>query len=98
MTTKKFHKKTITLEFLSEEPIPEGMDVANMVYEAQEGDYVMQEKDETDTELTGKEAADLLTEFGSQPEFFGLDDDGNDLDDDDDDDENDLDDDGNSNR
>jgi hypothetical protein len=36
------------------------------------------------TPLTGKEAADALTEFGSEPGFFRITEDGNDDDDDED--------------
>ena len=79
MTTRKFYKRTVTLEILSEEPIPPGMDIANVIFEAQNGDYSMREFGEKEVELNGKEAAEALRNQDSDPSFFRLTDDGNDL-------------------
>jgi hypothetical protein len=79
MTNRKFHKRVVTLEILSEEPIPEGMDIANIIFEAQEGDYSMRECDEKDTILDGKQAAKALLQQNSDPSFFQLTPNGDDL-------------------
>lgn len=61
----------MTVEFLSETPIP-GIDLGMMFDEAINGDYSMNiTKDGTD-ELDGKQAADALSEHGSDPSFFQL--------------------------
>lgn len=72
MTDRKFYKTVITFEVLSEEPIPPGMDIGNIAYEATEGDYVMRTIGNVKTELDGKQAADALLEQGSTPDFFCL--------------------------
>ena len=71
MTDRKFYKRTLTVEFLSESPIPD-MGLGKMVDEAINGDYSMNiTKDGTD-ELDGKQVADALSEHGSEPSFFQL--------------------------
>jgi len=79
MTNRKFYKRTITIEVLSEEPIPSGMDIANIICEAQDGDYSMRELNEKETVLNGKQAARALKRQGSDPEFFLLTDKGEDI-------------------
>ena len=77
MTDRKFYKRTLTVEFLSESPIPD-MGLGQMVDEAINGDYSMNiTKDGTD-ELDGKQVADALSEHGSEPSFFQLTPEGND--------------------
>lgn len=79
MTDKKFFKRTITVEFLSETPIP-NMGLGTMVEEAIGGSYCMSiTKDKVD-ELDGKQTADALVEHGSEPSFFQLTEEGNDAD------------------
>jgi len=80
MTDRKFHSRIITIEFLSEEPIPDGMRVENMVNEAINGDYSMRIVNDVESELNGKEAADALLVQGSDPGFFGLTEKGEDAD------------------
>lgn len=79
MTNRKFYKTTITLEVLSEEPIPNWMDTQAIVYEAQEGGFSMATVGNVEVELDGKQAANELTSQGSEPEFFGLTEDGEDV-------------------
>ena len=84
MTERKFYRTTIALEILSENPIPEGLEVADIVDEAVHGAYSMRHLPSTVTVLDGKEAAAALTEQASDPSFFRLDSEGNDLDENDD--------------
>ena len=71
MTDRKFYKRTLTVEFLSESPIPD-MGLGQMVDEAINGDYSMNiTKDGTD-ELDGKQAARELEKQGSDLGFFSL--------------------------
>jgi hypothetical protein len=79
MTTRKFYKTTITIEVLSEEPIPEEMDLADIIQESSEGAFSRGVVSEKETVLNGEQAVKALAEQGSDPEFFGLDEKGNDL-------------------
>lgn len=80
MTDRVFYKTIITIEVLSEDPIPDGMSVENIAKEAMEGSYSMQTLGEPiETVLNGKEAADALLEQGSDSSFFQLTEDGNDV-------------------
>lgn len=83
MTNRKFHKTVITLEVLSEDPIPTWMEVENVLNECAEGGFVLANVGTKSEELNGKQAADALYDAGSQPEFFRLDDEGNSEDDED---------------
>jgi hypothetical protein len=78
MTDRLFYKKVLAIEVLSEEPIPEGMEVDSIIEQAITGDYSMRVLPSTDTVLNGKEAADALLEQASDPGFFGLTHEGND--------------------
>jgi len=73
-SNKKFYKTTITLIVLSENPIPDEFDIPQIAFEATEGDYSMADGERVQVELTGKEMADALTEQGSEPGFFQLND------------------------
>ena len=79
MTERKFYKTTITFEVLSEEPIPSWMELQNIVYETEEGDYSGATVGNVQVELDGKQAVKELAAQGSDPEFFRLDEEGNDL-------------------
>jgi hypothetical protein len=78
MTDRKFHKTIIKVEVLSEEPIPEGMDLQNVIAECTEGGWSMRQFGWKETELNGKQAAKALLLQGSDPGFFQLDEKGND--------------------
>jgi len=80
MTDRKFYKTVISFEILSEEPISPGMDIAQIAFEATEGDYSMRTVGNVETELDGKQAADALLEHASTPIFFRLTKDGEDED------------------
>jgi hypothetical protein len=74
----KFYKTRIIVEVLSEDtPLSDGMTLSEIDYAITEGDCVGVHSIESVTELTGKEVADELYAFGSTPDFFMLDDNGN---------------------
>jgi len=81
MTERKFYKTIITFEVLSEEPIPMDMEVQNIIDEAIEGGYSMSDAGMSAIEMDGKQAAKELIEQASSPEFFRIDENGNDIDD-----------------
>ena len=72
---RKFYKKTILVEFLSEDPFPEGEDLDGLVAESVDC-YSMNIVRETDTTMTSKQAARELLKQGSDPSFFRLTEDG----------------------
>lgn len=76
---KKFYKTKITLEILSENPIPDHASLSAIIEAADIGDYVAGEDKREQTELTSLQAAEELYKVGSEPEFFGIDSDGNDV-------------------
>ena len=78
MTDRKFYKRTLTVEFLSESPIPD-MGLGKMVDEAINGDYSMNITKDKVKELNGKQAAYALVEQGSSPDFFSLTEEGKDV-------------------
>lgn len=78
MTDRKFYKTVIKFEVLSEEPIPPGMEMENIIHECKEGDWSMRPLGEKETILNGKQAARALVNQGSDPSFFQLTDKGED--------------------
>jgi hypothetical protein len=66
-------RTTLTLTVLSEDSIPEEMEVSRVLHECMEGDYVLASVATTDEELTPEQMADALTDAGSDPSFFQLD-------------------------
>jgi hypothetical protein len=76
---RKFHKTTFTIEVLSEEPLSHPLaleDIAGMITD---GDCVGGPLKYVESSLTPKECADALYAFGSEPDFFQLDDEGNEV-------------------
>jgi len=69
-----FYRNVITVEVISDRELT-GMSVEEIVSAMNYGDCVGI-TDFSLVELSGKETADALYEFGSEPAFFGLDDDG----------------------
>lgn len=85
-SNRKFYRAVFHYEVLSEEPI-EDMSLEDIDYECRDGHCSGAFFGEVDrTELTGPEMAKALQTQGSDPEFFQLDEEGNDLDADEDDD------------
>ena len=78
MTDRKFYRTVINLEILSEVPV-NNASMDTISYQINEGSW--SGKHSTfiqDQELTGKQAAQFLIHQGSDPEFFMLDEHGND--------------------
>lgn len=77
---RKFHRTLITIEILSEDPIPPWMELKNIVYECEAGDFSGTTVSTVEHKVNGKKMAKLLLNQASSPEFFRLDKDGNDID------------------
>lgn len=78
MTDRKFYKTEIKFTVLSEEPIPDGMELASIANECINGDWSMGNASHKETEINGKQAARALINQGSDPGFFRLTDNGED--------------------
>jgi hypothetical protein len=68
------YRTTIQLEVLHQDPIPDGMDLAEIYRETISGDYSGAWTQDTDL-ITDKECKAKLLEHGTDPYFFGYDDD-----------------------
>jgi hypothetical protein len=79
MTNRKFYKTVIPMEILSEEPIPEGIEVERIMEEATSGDYSARMLPLSREVLDGQQAAEALLSQGSSPDFFSLTLDGEDV-------------------
>lgn len=78
---KILFRTVIKLEILSEDPIPDGMAIAEIIREANEGNYsAMFSEIVSNKIIFGKRAATLVLNQNSYPEFFGMDEDGNEID------------------
>ena len=75
---KKIHKTIIKVEVLSEEPY-EHEDLAQLAHDVTYGECSGVSEVEATSVLEGKEAADAIAAQGSDPEFFGIDEDGNEV-------------------
>jgi hypothetical protein len=77
---KKIYRTLITLVVLSEEEIPENMDMSSILDECDTGEYI---KGETTfskpKELVGKTAVIEIEKAGSTSDFFQMDSQGNDM-------------------
>jgi hypothetical protein len=81
MSKRKFYRTVIQIEILSEDPY-ETNDLNTIEYDITEGRCSGNAKDIIRNEVkNGKEMADLLTAQGSAPEFFNLNDAGENVDD-----------------
>lgn len=79
MTKRKFYKTVIQVKVLSEQPY-EYENLSQVASDISDGDCSGEiENTITNEKLNGKQAATVLQEQGSDPEFFRLDKDGNDL-------------------
>lgn len=70
-----FHHTTIAIEVLSEDPVPAAFTVHQVLHEIQQGDYVGRVTRKGHP-MTSFEAARKTREFGSDPAFFEIDDEG----------------------
>lgn len=76
---KQMHKTTYTFVVLSEEPIHNAMEMSTVVAECDDGAYVAHTMTHKDEPVSPKRMATLLVQAGSDPSFFQLDDEGNEL-------------------
>jgi hypothetical protein len=76
---RKFYKTTYTLVILSEQPINEMASLEDLQYEITDGEFSGITHREKEEIVDGKTMAKLLEGQGSDPEFFRLDAEGNDL-------------------
>ena len=79
VTDRKFYKTIFSVEVLSENPIEQIVDLDDLNYMITDGDCSGDIDSEGSEEIDGATAAKLLIKQGSDPGFFQLDDNGNDL-------------------
>jgi len=79
---RKFYRTIVTVEVLSEEPL-DNMGLDALHYAITDGDCVGRTHFGDPQEVEASDAADRLYEMGSEPNFFRLDDKGNDAEDED---------------
>lgn len=80
MSTRKFYRTTFKVVVLSEDRSTENLGLLAISQATDDGDCVGDLSVDTIEELTGPDAATALHELGSEPGFFMLDNDGNDVD------------------
>ena len=71
---RKFYKLKFVFEVLSEEPLPLNLGLAEIAQACDDGPCVGRMGLSNSRKVSGKAMSKLLYEFGSQPEFFMLDD------------------------
>jgi len=76
---RTFYRTRITLTVLHEEPIPSDTSVREVWRQCIEGDYSGQDEWDIPEVLDGPTMAAAMINQGSDPEFFMLDEEGNDL-------------------
>jgi len=80
---KKYFKTIIEIEILSEdEPVGNGLSLGEINDEITQGHCSGQILTKKEEEVSAKDMATLLINQQSDPEFFGLDEDGNEVDED----------------
>ena len=79
MTDRKFTKTVIAIEVISDEPIPDGMELTSIINNCIYGNWSMRPLKHEATTVNGKQAAAILIRQASDPSFFNLDAKGNDL-------------------
>lgn len=78
MTKRKFYRSVFTVEVLSEEPLESDLTLDSVAYMITEGDCSGFVNEELNQPIDGAKCAELLQQQGSDPEFFGIDEEGND--------------------
>jgi len=76
---RRFYKTTFVVEILSEDLVPDEYDLKDCLEEAETGAYSGDVKSMESVEVSGPEMAKLLAEQRSDPGFFGLTNDGQDI-------------------
>ena len=81
MTTsvRKFHKTTFKIVVLSEERVPDDIELPDLIEEMSAGAYSGDFSFESEEVLDAPAAAKALEEQASSPEFFGLTSDGEEI-------------------
>lgn len=69
---ERYYLTEYRLGVLSEQPIPEEMTLADVLDEAHGGSYVADKEDAFTIALTPRRCAEMLIAFGSEPNFFDL--------------------------
>ena len=81
MLDRKYYKTQILVEIVSEEPIDDGIGLGDLVRDCVDGPHSFEWNFVNNSEvITGQHASSILQHHGSDPEFFRLDDKGNELD------------------
>jgi len=81
MARKKLYRTVIEIEVLSKEPIPDDMSLDDIQDECYVGSYSgVHDWKVKNEEVEGEEAVKLVLAQGSSPDFFSMDENGNDLD------------------
>jgi hypothetical protein len=75
---RRFYKTVFQFTVLSEDPLPD-MPMETLVHGAESGDFLGDWALLEEREMGGAEAAQALIDYNSEPEFFGLDEKGRDL-------------------
>lgn len=78
-STRKFYRTVITVEVLSEEPLDPTVSLADVESAITDGDCSGDVKFTASETLTGPQTADALMKQGSDPEFFRLTENGEDV-------------------
>jgi hypothetical protein len=78
-STRRFFRTTITVEVLSMGAPVQYDDLADVAWAVMEGPCVGSVVDELVEAIDAVDVVDILGDMGSDPEFFRLDDEGNDL-------------------
>ena len=78
MTTRKFFRRTITLDLLSSHPFKDTECLGCIIDQLEGGGYSGKLEHGAPAELTGQEAVGVLAAPGDEPGFFGLDAEGED--------------------
>jgi hypothetical protein len=74
---KKLYHKRIVVDVLSEYPIPDLISLIDLEFEMESGEYVGTKEVKKDQEVTGRKAAKMVMAMGSDPTFFGMNEFGN---------------------
>lgn len=80
MTKRKFYQRIVTVEVLSEDPIDDLWGLEALAREISYGDFSGKVEWGPLEAVDGKKMATLLLDQGSSPEFFNIDENGNDVD------------------
>lgn len=79
-SSRCFYRTHYAFRVLSQERIPQDLNLSQVLHECVEESYVLEARDYMQEErLSGREAANALYGAGSEPCFFGLDDEGQDV-------------------